>query len=113
MAVEHPASASDRPAVAVTAVGARRAELTLTGDISADHLRELEERLAAPPMSDATEWAVDLRAVTHMDLACGYALLRAVSRRPDPVALTVHGARRPVRRTLRDIGFDALAVFEE
>ncbi|MCF6524792.1 STAS domain-containing protein [Streptomyces sp. JJ36] len=101
------------PVVAVTATGERRAVLVLAGDVGAGALRELEERLTVPPLSEAGEWTVDLSAVTRIDLACAYALLRAATQRPETVTLLLRGARRPVQRTLRHAGLDAVAVIEE
>ncbi|MDF3298855.1 STAS domain-containing protein [Streptomyces tropicalis] len=96
------------PTVAVTA-GGRRAELTLTGDLDAATLRELEERLVRPPLDRAGEWVLDMSGVSHLDLACAYALLRAATQRPEIAALTIRGARRPVQRTLRHAGIDTIA----
>ncbi|MFF9122346.1 STAS domain-containing protein [Streptomyces sp. NPDC014889] len=96
----------------IRATDGRRAELALTGDIGAQALRPLEERLAAPPLSEADEWVVDMSGATHLDLACAYALLRGATRWP-ATALTIRGARRTVHRTLHRAGFDAVAVMED
>lgn len=99
--------------MAVSAAEDRRAQLVLAGEIGAEALRELEELLGAPSLSEAAEWIVDMRGISRLDLACAYALLRAATRRPEPAALTIHGARRAVQRTLRHAGLDAVAVIEE
>ncbi|MEU6009402.1 STAS domain-containing protein [Streptomyces sp. NPDC047453] len=96
----------------VRATDGRRAELALTGDIGAEVLRPLEERLGAPSLSDADEWIVDMSEATHLDLACAYALLRVATRWP-ATALTIRGARRTVHRTLRHAGLDTAAVMED
>ncbi|MFD4611785.1 STAS domain-containing protein [Streptomyces sp. NPDC058440] len=96
----------------IRATDDRRAELVLTGDIGAHALRPLEERLAAPQLSEADEWVVDMSGATHLDLACAYALLRAATRWP-ATAVTIRGARRAVHRTLHQAGFDAVAVMED
>ncbi|MEU3346236.1 STAS domain-containing protein [Streptomyces sp. NPDC006700] len=96
----------------IRATDGRRAELALTGDIGAQILRPLEERLAAPPLSETDEWVVDMSGATHLDLACAYALLRPATRWP-ATSLTIRGARRSVHRTLRQAGFDAVAVMED
>ncbi|MBO8191477.1 STAS domain-containing protein [Streptomyces oryzae] len=85
-------------------VHGQRAELTLAGDLGAGVLRELEEQLDDPRLRAAREWVVDMSEVTRLDLACAYALLRAAVERPEAVRLVVHGARREVRRTLRQAG---------
>lgn len=102
-----------RSAVAVVAADGGRAELVLAGDLDLDVLRELEQRFDDPRLREAAEWILDMDGVTHMDLACAYALLRAATRRPRTVTLTVRGARRPVQRTLRAAGLDAIARIEE
>ncbi|MEV6396813.1 STAS domain-containing protein [Streptomyces sp. NPDC051907] len=101
-----------RPAVTVTTADGRRAELTLVGDIDADVLPALEEQLGAAPLSAAAEWIVDMNAVTRIDLACAYALLRAATRLPE-AKITILWARPSVQRTLRHAGLDAVAAIEE
>ncbi|WP_447041815.1 STAS domain-containing protein [Streptomyces sp. DSM 118878] len=96
----------------VATAGAGHAVLTLGGDVGSDCLRELEGRLCAPPVSEAVEWTVDMSGVTRFDLACAYALLRAATLRPHTAVLRIRGARRPVQRTLRHAGLEAVAVFE-
>jgi len=98
--------------VTVTTTRDGCAELTLTGDIDAGVLGELEARIDAPPLSDAEEWRVDMTRVHHLDLACAYALLRAVTQRTVPVSVTIHAAHRTVQRTLRHVGLDAVATIE-
>jgi len=98
--------------VAVEATGRGRAELTLTGDIDAGVLGELEARIDAPPLSDAVEWVVDMTRVHCLDHACAYALLRAVTQRSVPVSVTIRAAHRNVQRTLRHVGLDTVATIE-
>ncbi|GAA2428938.1 STAS domain-containing protein [Streptomyces macrosporus] len=112
MEAESRPAASSRPVVAITTVGDDRAVLTFSGDLDADKLRELEERLLDPRLRDAREWVLEMSDLAHLDLACAYALLRAATR-PEGVALTVRGARRSVQRTLRHADVDAVAVIEE
>ncbi|NBM15955.1 STAS domain-containing protein [Streptomyces sp. GC420] len=113
MAAESPSTPPTGPVMAVSAPDGRPAELVLAGEIGAHALRELEELLRAPPLREATEWLVDMSRVTRFDLACAYALLRAVTLRPESAALTIRGARRAVQRTLRDAGLGTVAVIEE
>ncbi|MDI9888299.1 STAS domain-containing protein [Streptomyces sp. HNM0645] len=104
---------SARPIITVSTADGLRAEVVLTGDIGAAALRELEERLDASPLAEAAEWVVDMSGVTHLELACAYALLRAAGLRAKPAELTIRGARRTVRRTLRHAGLDAVATIVE
>ncbi|MEU0139415.1 MULTISPECIES: STAS domain-containing protein [Streptomyces] len=113
MAADHPSTPPAGPVLTVSAPDNRPAELVLAGQIGTESLRELEQRLATPPLREATEWLVDMSRVTRFDLACAYALLRAATLRPKPATLTIHGARRAVQRTLRHAGLDAVAVIEE
>ncbi|GED86069.1 STAS domain-containing protein [Streptomyces sp. 6-11-2] len=96
----------------IRATDGRRAELALAGDIGTQALWLLEERLGAPPLSEADEWIVDMSEATHLDLACAYALLRVAARWP-ATALTIRGARRTVHRTLHHVGLDTVAVMED
>ncbi|SDM54239.1 anti-anti-sigma factor [Streptomyces wuyuanensis] len=112
VAAEHTTPPAE-PAIFVSVDDSHRAELVLTGDIGAATLRELEETLDAPPLAEAAEWVVDMSGVTHLDLACAYALLRAATLRAKPAELTIRGARRAVRRTLRHAGLDAVATIVE
>ncbi|MFI1165469.1 STAS domain-containing protein [Streptomyces sp. NPDC020801] len=98
--------------VAVDADGGR-ARLTFPEAVDAAALRELEERLAEPPLSGADEWVLDMSAVTRIDLASAYALLRAATQRPNIVKVTIRGAPRTVQRTLRQAGLDAVASIQE
>ncbi len=53
-----------------------------------------------------------MSALEHIDLACAYALLRAVTGTPErEVAITVRGARPAVHRTLRHAGVDTVVTF--
>ncbi|MFF4580169.1 STAS domain-containing protein [Streptomyces sp. NPDC001389] len=102
---------SQPPDVVITAVDGRRAEVTLTGEVSAVVLRDLEERLADPRLRTAEHWVLDLRGVTRIELACAYALLRAVTEHSGTTV--VRGGRRPVLRTLRHAGLDKAVKIEE
>ena len=102
-----------RPPVSVTMIDGQRAELVLAGDVGAEVLRELEERLGDPRLRAAREWVVDMSGVTRLDLACAYALLRAAVERPETARLVVHGARRDVQRTLRHAGIDRVRAVRE
>lgn len=113
MAAAHPSTPQAGPVIAVSTPDNRPAELVLAGRIGTESLRELEQRLDAPPLREATEWFVDMSGLTRFDLACAYALLRAATLRPKPAVLRIHGARRAVQRTLRHAGLDAVAVIEE
>lgn len=113
MAAEPFSTPPPGPVMAVsTSHDGRPVEVILAGEIGAEALRELEERLGAPSLRDATEWLVDMSRVTRFDLACAYALLRAATLRPKPAALTIHGARRAVQRTLHHAGLDTVAIIE-
>ncbi|MFC8585331.1 STAS domain-containing protein [Streptomyces sp. NPDC057217] len=114
MATESPSTPPTGPSMRVSAADGGRAELVfLAEETGADTLRELEEILGSRPLGESAEWLVDMSRVVHFDLACAYALLRAATLRPEPASLTVHGARRAVRRTLRQAGLDAVADFRE
>ncbi|MEU3844119.1 hypothetical protein AB0E88_29360 [Streptomyces sp. NPDC028635] len=54
---------------------------------------------------------MDLRDVTRIELACAYALLRAITLHSGTAA--VRGARRPVLRTLQQAGLNSAAEIEE
>ncbi|WP_432089456.1 STAS domain-containing protein [Streptomyces sp. bgisy095] len=101
------------PTMRVSEADGGRAELFLAGEVGADALRELEEVLGSRPLGEADEWLVDMSRVVRFDLACAYALLRSATLRPKPAALTIHGARRTVQRTLRQAGLDTVSVFAE
>ncbi|MFB8758834.1 STAS domain-containing protein [Streptomyces nigra] len=102
---------SARSGVAINAVDGRHAEVVLTGDIDALLLRDLEARLVDPRLQTAEHWRLDLRGATRIDLACAYALLRAVTGHSGTAA--VLGPRRAVLRTLRHAGLDRAARIEE
>ncbi|MEU4204999.1 STAS domain-containing protein [Streptomyces sp. NPDC026294] len=101
------------PPVTVTSVDDRRVVLTFRGELHAGTLRALETWFADPRLSEADAWVLEMHELAHIDLACAYALLRALSRRPDGASLTLRGARRTVARTLRHAGIDAIGVVEE
>ncbi|MEV0981145.1 STAS domain-containing protein [Streptomyces sp. NPDC049915] len=95
----------------INAVDHQHVEVTLTGDVSTHALRTLEERLDDPRLQGAAHWVLDLRGVTHIELACAYALLRAVTLHSGTT--TVRGPRRAVLRTLQQAGLNSAAVIEE
>ncbi|MFF9115133.1 STAS domain-containing protein [Streptomyces massasporeus] len=99
------------PGVAITAIDGEGAEVTLSGDVSAVMLRELETLLADLRLQRAQYWVLDMQGVRRIELACAYALLRAVTEHSGTAV--VRGARRPVRRTLRHAGLDRAAAIEE
>ncbi|MDN3296836.1 STAS domain-containing protein [Streptomyces ficellus] len=99
--------------VTITSADGQRAVLDFRGALDAHMVRELEERFADPRLTEARTWVLNMHNLTRIDLACAYALLRAATMRPDPVAITVRGARRNVHRTLREVAFDAVAAFQD
>ncbi|MFD3441891.1 STAS domain-containing protein [Streptomyces sp. NPDC058685] len=103
MATHHPSTPSTARDIAVYAAG-QRADLVLAGEIRIDALPELETALSTRPLSTASEWRIDMHDVTYLDLACAYALLRATTTRTDIPAVTIHGPRHTVERTLRHVG---------
>ncbi|MCT6781907.1 STAS domain-containing protein [Streptomyces sp. CS7] len=110
----HPGSTpSAEPTMTVAVVNGSRAVLVLAGELRAENLRELEQLLAGPSLKEAAKWLVDMSDVTHLDLACAYALLRAATLRPEQAVLTIHGSRRSIQRTLRQSGLDTVSVFDE
>ncbi|MFF9098544.1 STAS domain-containing protein [Streptomyces sp. NPDC014776] len=102
---------ASRPDVMITTVNQQLVEVTLTGDVSTHALRALEERFDDPRLQGAAHWVLDVRGVTRMELACAYALLRAVTLHSGTT--TVRGARRAVLRTLQQAGLNSAAVIEE
>lgn len=111
--------ADERPArpqtgtVRIVETDGQRAVLAFSGVLDAHVLRELEERLLDQRLRQAGAWVLEMSDLDRLDLACAYALLRAVTSAPEPAALTVRGARRNVQRTLRHAGVDAVATIEE
>ncbi|MDO0909754.1 STAS domain-containing protein [Streptomyces sp. DT2A-34] len=112
MADEHAARPQART-VTISEADEQRAILTFSGVLDAHALRELEERLLDQRLRQAHSWVLEMSDLEQTDLACAYALLRAVTRAPQPAALTVRGARRNVQRTLRHAGVDVVATTEE
>jgi anti-anti-sigma regulatory factor len=102
---------SAQPSLEITVVDGQHAEVTLTGEISVLLLRDLETLFADPRLQRTEHWMLNIRGVTQIELACAYALLRAVTRHSGTV--TVCGARRAVLRTLRHAGLDRAAEIEE
>ncbi|MFD8236455.1 STAS domain-containing protein [Streptomyces sp. NPDC059696] len=100
-----------QPGVVIAAVDDRHAEVVLTGEVDVLMLRDLEARLADPRLGKAEHWVLDMRGVTRMELACAYAVLRAVTLHSGTTA--VCGPRRAVLRTLRDAGLDRAVTIEE
>ena len=107
-----PAAEPQTPPVMTVSSDGRRASLDFQGTLDAHMVRELEQRLADPRLTEAREWVLHMDNLTHLHLTCAYALLRVAATRSDAVAITVRGARRNVQRTLREVGFDAVARFQ-
>lgn len=107
----HPAATSRAPVSVTQADGC--AVLHFTGALSADAVLELERQLLDPRLYQARTWVMDMSDLTRMDLICALALRRAATRLPATTTVTVREARRNVRRTLRHVGLEVLAVFEE
>jgi anti-anti-sigma regulatory factor len=99
--------------VRIAEADGRHAVLVFSGTLDAPALRVLEELLLDHRLREPAAWTLDMSHLDHIDLACAYALLRAVTTRvPEPVAVTVRGARPAVHRTLRHAGMDTVAAFE-
>ncbi|MBU6532464.1 STAS domain-containing protein [Streptomyces mayonensis] len=101
---------TDAP-VRIAEADERHAVLAFTGDLDAPALRVLEELLLEPRLRKTGAWTLEMSGLEHIDLSCAYALLRTVTRTPEPVQLTVRGARPAVHRTLRQAGLDTVAGF--
>lgn len=114
MAAMPPQSAQpQRAPVAITEAGEQHAVLTFSGVVDAHTLPELEELLSDRRLRQAVTWAWDMSGLERIDLACAYALLRAVTRAPETVSVTTRGARHSVRRTLRHAGLDTVVTIKE
>ncbi|MGY5079158.1 STAS domain-containing protein [Streptomyces nigrescens] len=114
MAEASPQSAQpQRAPVAITAVDEQRAVLTFSGALDAHALPELEELLSDRRLRQASTWTWDMTGLERTDLACVYALLRAVMRAPETVSVTARVARRAVQRTLRHAGLETVVTIEE
>ncbi|MFH8410548.1 STAS domain-containing protein [Streptomyces sp. NPDC018019] len=72
----HPAP-MPRPPVAFTITG-DLAVLAFSGELHTDALRQLEVELLSQRLREAPEWVLEMSELTHIDLACAYALLRAL-----------------------------------
>ncbi|GHI93987.1 STAS domain-containing protein [Streptomyces olivaceus] len=101
---------TDAP-VRITEADERHAVLAFAGDLDARALGVLEELLLEPRLRKTGAWTLEMSGLEHIDLSCAYALLRTVTRTPEPVALTVRGARPAVQRTLRQAGLGTVAGF--
>ncbi|NGN65721.1 STAS domain-containing protein [Streptomyces sp. A7024] len=106
-------AADIQPSVTITEAEGQRVVVCLAGELEAHMALELEERFADPRMLQAREWVLDMEAVIWLDLTCAYALFRAATSAPEPIALHIHGARRSVQHILRDAGVDAIATVNE
>ncbi|MGN9790591.1 STAS domain-containing protein [Streptomyces sp. OZ13] len=108
----------DRPArsqagsVRIVEADGRHAVLVFSGVLDTHALRRLEERLLDPRLRQSGTWVLEMSGLERIDLACAYGLLRAVTVAPEPVGITVRGARRGVVRTLRHAGVHAVATIE-
>ncbi|MET9255033.1 STAS domain-containing protein [Streptomyces sp. NPDC048182] len=103
---------TDPAPVRIAEADATHADLAFTGVLDAHALRLLEELLLDPRLRRTGSWILEMSALERIDLACAFGLLRAVTRAPDPAAVTIHGARPAVHRTLRDAGMDTVARFD-
>ncbi|MFC9227745.1 STAS domain-containing protein [Streptomyces decoyicus] len=103
-----PQSQPERAAVALTEADEQHAVLTFAGVLDAHALPELEELLSERRLRQAGTWVWDMSGLQRVDFACAYALLRAATRAPETVPVTVRGARRAVQRTLRHAGLDTV-----
>ncbi|MFE2048465.1 STAS domain-containing protein [Streptomyces sp. NPDC059459] len=112
MTVDPPRPSRSAP-VTITEADERHAVLAFSGALDAPTLGLLEELLLDPRLRRPGAWTLDMSDLTHIDLACAYALLRTATRAPEPAALTVRGARPAVHRTLRHAGLDTVATFVE
>ncbi|MGC9497802.1 STAS domain-containing protein [Streptomyces sp. WG7] len=101
------------PPVRIVEADGQRAVLAFSGDLDAPALRVLEELLLDHRLQQPSTWTLEMSDLEHIDLACAYALLRVVTRAPEPAALTVRGARPAVHRTLRHAGLDTVTAYEE
>ncbi|MFF4985517.1 STAS domain-containing protein [Streptomyces sp. NPDC001046] len=104
-------SRSDCSGKAFTEINGEQATVTLSGDVSALVLRDLEALLLDPRLLRAERWVLDMQGVIRIELACAYALLRAVAEHSGTTL--VRGARHSVQRTLRHTGMDTAAVIED
>ncbi|MFH8976612.1 STAS domain-containing protein [Streptomyces sp. NPDC017890] len=100
------------PPVRIAQTDGRQAVLAFSGHLDAGALRLLEELLLDHRLRQPGTWILEMSDLEHIDLACAYALLRTVTRAPEPAAVTVRGARPAVHRTLRHAGLDTVAAFE-
>ena len=112
MADEHPVR-DGTGTVRIAEVDGGIAVLAFTGVLHAHTLPELEVLLLDRRLEQAGAWTLDMSGLERLDLACAFALLRAATRAPEPAALTVRGARRPVQRTLRQAGLESVATIED
>ncbi|MFJ8673340.1 STAS domain-containing protein [Streptomyces sp. NPDC093589] len=99
-----------RATVAITEADEQRAVLTFSGALDAHDLPELEELLGDRRLRQAGSWIWDMSDLQRIDLACAYALLRAVTRAPESVSVATRGARHAVQRTLRHAGLDTVVT---
>ncbi|WP_308408650.1 STAS domain-containing protein [Streptomyces sp. AC627_RSS907] len=104
----HPGQAAP---VRITEADGEHTVLTFSGNLDSHALRVLEELLLDPRLSRPGAWTLEMGDLHHLDLACAYALLRAVTRAPEPAAVTVRGAHPAVHRTLRHAGLETVATF--
>ncbi|GAA3958734.1 STAS domain-containing protein [Streptomyces marokkonensis] len=104
---------SHSPPVRIAEADGQHAVLAFSGDLDAPALRVLEELLLDERLRQPGAWTLEMSDLHHIDLACAYALLRAVTRAPDPAAITVRGAHPAVHRTLRHAGLETVATFAD
>ncbi|WP_328535082.1 STAS domain-containing protein [Streptomyces sp. NBC_00344] len=99
--------------VAIIEADEQHAFLTFSGVLDAHALPALEELISDRRLRQAGDWVWDMSGLERIDLACAYALLRAVTRAPRTVSVTTRGARRAVQHTLRHAGLDTVVTTEE
>jgi anti-anti-sigma regulatory factor len=108
-----PHGPSQNAPVRIAEADGQHAVLAFSKTLDAPALRVLEELLLDPRLRQPGAWTLEMGDLEHIDLACAFALLRTVTRTPEPVALTVRGARPAVHRTLRQAGLDTVATFTQ
>ncbi len=112
MTVDPRRSSPTTAPVRIAEADGHHAVLAFSGDLDAPALRVLEELLLDHRLREPSTWTLDMTDLHHIDLACAYALLRAVTETPErEIAITVRGARPAVHRTLRHAGVDTVATF--
>ncbi|WP_416475452.1 STAS domain-containing protein [Streptomyces sp. LKA04] len=97
----------------IAEAGGHHAVLAFAGTLDSHALQVLEELVMDPRLWEPTDWTLEMSGLENIDLASAYALMRAVTRAPEPVSLTVRGARPAVHRVLRQAGLDTVVTYAE